>query len=285
MKRAQAAATGTRERSRAAAYLEMLHLPPILVVLAAVAGFTFAASGGRPPPPRLALLLLAYLLTQLSISLHNDYCDRDLDARAKPWRAIPRGLVTPRAALGAAAVLAIAGVLVAAPLGAWVTFLVGLGAGAAWTYNAWLKRTVWTWVPFWTALPTLALAGFAVAGHPMPAPWRLYLIGGPLVLAVYLVDTLDDIESDVQHGVRGLAHRLGPRGARLACWGAAVGGIVLGFVFWPVPDQPVLPLAASIGLVGAAAGLDRLGSRRGRWLGIMAAVVVFAAAWVAAVPV
>jgi len=50
------------------------------VVLVAATGFCAAAVRGRPPARRLGPLLVAISLTQLAISIHNDYCDRGLDA-------------------------------------------------------------------------------------------------------------------------------------------------------------------------------------------------------------
>jgi len=89
-------------RSALQALVELLHPAPIAVVLVAATGFCAVAARGRPPVRRLGPLLVAISLTQLAISIHNDYCDRGLDAVTKPWRMIPRGALSPRAALAAA---------------------------------------------------------------------------------------------------------------------------------------------------------------------------------------
>ncbi|MPZ16205.1 MAG: hypothetical protein GEU73_17605, partial [Chloroflexi bacterium] len=158
--------------------------------------------------------------TQVAISLHNDYCDRELDAQAKPWRALPRRLVAPSTAWRWAVVLLALGLLAALPLGVPVLALTAIGTAAGFVYNAYLKRTAWSWLPFWIGLPTLVLAAFAAMDRFDARLWSAYLIGAPLVVSIHLADTLADIESDTTLGLRGLAHRLGPWRARLTCWGA-----------------------------------------------------------------
>lgn len=275
------ATRGALHASPLRAYIELLHLPPILVVLAAGAGFTIAAAQGDPAVDRLLLFLTALLLTQLAVSLHNDYCDRALDAVAKPWRALPSGIMSPRAALGWAAALVAAGLLAAAPLGWLVVLLFLVGNGSAFFYNAFLKRTAWSWAPFLVALPTLALCAFAVADNLAARLWLVYVIGAPLVLSVHIIDTLDDLESDRSLGVRGMAHRLGPGRARLLCWSALGLAQVLALILWP-QGRPGPLFAVSVALLFAAIAADRAGVTRARWSLVMAAATILALGWLAA---
>jgi len=252
------------------------------MVLLASAGFTVVAAGGRPPLGRLALLLTTTLLGQMAISIHNDYCDRVLDAQAKPWRALPRGLLTPRGAFGWTAGLTTLCLLLALPLGLKVVGLIAMGASSGFVYNARLKRTAWTWLPFWVALPTLPLTAFAVVGHWDHRLWLVYLIGAPLVLAVYIADTLSDIESDSAHGVQGFAHRLGPRRARFVCWAAIVLAQALALAFWPNRQLPNPLFFLSLGALIIAIGLDRRAIRGGHWLAIMASAILLSLSWLLA---
>src|SRR5579859_4790015 len=144
------------------AYLELLHPAPVVAVVLAATGFTAVAAQGWPPTARLGLFLLSLLLTQFAISVHNDYCDRALDAESKPWRVLPRGLLRPETARLSWIMLALLGLLVAAPLGLVVVLLVGFGTSAGLAYNAWFKRTLWTWVPYCLGVPTLPLCAFIV---------------------------------------------------------------------------------------------------------------------------
>ncbi|HEU4347462.1 MAG TPA: UbiA family prenyltransferase [Actinoplanes sp.] len=72
----------------------------------------------------------------------NDWADRDLDAVERPERPIPSGRISPRAAVGVAAGLTVAG-LVAAGLagGRRALAVAGPLAAAVWTYDLWLKNT------------------------------------------------------------------------------------------------------------------------------------------------
>ncbi|MBX5493076.1 MAG: UbiA family prenyltransferase [Chloroflexi bacterium] len=261
------------------AYVELLHLPPVAMVLLGTAGCMVIAAGGWPPLDRLALVLSAVLLTQLAISVHNDYCDRLLDAQTKPWRALPRGLLTPRAALAWTATLTALGLLAAAPLGPEVVALVAFGPAAGFVYNAALKRTAWSWLPFWVALPTIPLVAFAAEGRAAPQLGLIYLIAGPLVISVHLADTLSDIDSDQAWGVRGFAHRLGARGARWVCWAAMASAQALAWLLWPSGTGPNAGLALSCLALLSAVAFDRWRIRGGHWLAIMASAVTLAVGW------
>lgn len=261
------------------AYVELLDLPPVSLVLVAAAGFTTFAAGGAPPPG-LPLFLLSVLLTQFAIALHNHYCDRDLDAVARPRRALPRGLLPARLVAAAAWGLLALGLALALALGPQVAGLVALGTGAAFVYNAWLKRTAWSWLPYWVALPTLAVCSFAVAGRGHVVLWTAYVVGLPLVLAIHLVDELSDVETDTAAGVRGLAHRLGPRRTRYAAWGALAAAQGLALWLWPQggAPSPLFYLSPALLLVAIVLGARRV--RRGHWLAAMGSSLALALAWV-----
>ena len=267
-----------RPASSLRAYIELFHLPPILMVLLATTAFATIAADGLPRASRLAPYLLAVLATQMAISVHNDYCDRRLDAQAKPWRAIPSGLISPQFALELAAVLTVAGLALALPLGARVVGLGAIGTGAGFAYNARLKGTAFAWVPFWVALPAMAIASFELVHEYREQLLLVYLIGLPLVVSVYIADQLIDIESDRMHGVHGLVASLGQTRARLVCWGALASGNVLAVatvaVCW-VAGSAVRAFVGAVGrgdprrsvargaraLAGDHAGRNRAGSR------------------------
>ena len=221
------------------------------------------------------------LLTQLSIALHNNWCDREVDAVAKPWRWIPRGVLDARVALAAATVLFVAGVSLASLLGALVAQLVAGGTACGLLYNAWLKRTIWSWAPFAVALPTLALCSLAVAQRLDGFPYALYLIGAPLVLAIHLGDSVPDIERDRKAGVHGLAVALGHGPALLACWLGVLVAVVLASLLRPfaIPPGPLVALAL---VLLAAAVLVSLRSLRAHWYLIVASAIAVAVDWVAA---
>jgi 4-hydroxybenzoate polyprenyltransferase len=265
--------------SAARTVVELFHFPPILIVLLACGIFASIAASGSPPIGRIVLYLLAVLCSQMAIGVHNDYCDRELDSAAKPWRAIPGGVISPALALELTAALLALSVALALPLGSDVVALGILGTGMGFIYNAWGKGTVWAWAPFWVALPTLAVASFAAVDAYQDELLLTYAIGLPLVAPVYIADTLIDIDSDRAHGVRSLATRLGPFGSRVLCWSSLALGYVLAVAYWPTEGTPGFLFGVSIALLATAILSDRIRVPRVHWLGIMLAVIALAADW------
>ncbi|HET8569300.1 MAG TPA: UbiA family prenyltransferase [Candidatus Limnocylindria bacterium] len=253
---------------------ELLHASAIAFVL--VAAFAFVRLAQRVPDVPLAPFLLAVLLTQASIALHNAWADRDHDARTKPWRAVPRGALSARAALAWAAVLGAAGAAVAFAVSPLVGALVVLGTACGYAYSAGLHRTPLSWLPFAVALPTLAVASLAVAGALDGLPFGVYLIGLPLVLAVHLADQAPDVARDAAAGSRGLAVRLGLSRALAACWLALGAAAVLASVVRPygILPGPLTALALGLGAVSVLAARRSLAAHRAL---VMAAAVALGA--------
>jgi 4-hydroxybenzoate polyprenyltransferase len=265
---------------RLAAYARLFDPAPVSVVMAAATVYGFVAARGAPPLGRLFPFLFSLLLTQFAIALHNHYCDRDLDAAARPWRALPRGLVTPRQLLIAAWALFAAGLTVALAIGLDVAALVALGTGAGFAYNAYFKRTPLSWLPYWVALPSLVLCIFAVVERSEPRLWLTYVVGLPLVLAVHLGDAQSDAELDAAQGTRGLAQRLGRRGTLLVCWVALALALALAVLFRPASGSPGPPYLAAAGLLVTLAVAGRRDDRRLFWLAVMGTAVTLGLGWV-----
>ena len=91
---------------------------------------------------------------QVAISLHNDWSDRDLDGATKPWRALPSGVVPAGAVRAGAWALAVLSLAFGRAWGGRLVLLDAIGAGAGFLYNARLKRTSWSWLPFAVAFPS-----------------------------------------------------------------------------------------------------------------------------------
>ncbi len=241
--------------------------------------FTVIASDGQPPHGRIALYLAAVLASQMAIGVHNDYCDRVLDGAAKQGRAIPSGLISPRRALELTAVLIVLSVVFAMPLGPHVVALGVLGTAMGFLYNASAKSTVWAWAPFSIALPTMAVASFAVVDATSQELLLAYPLALPLVLPVYIADSLIDLQSDRTHGSRGLVARIGPAWARALCWGSLLLGFAIAIAFWPDGGAPGVLSAIALGLLGLGIVSDRLRIPRVHWIGVMLASVALAADW------
>jgi 4-hydroxybenzoate polyprenyltransferase len=192
----------------------------------------FMALLSHGPLARCTVALVAAMLAcqQAAISLHNDWCDRELDATARPRPAIPS------VAESAVNVRRGAWVLVAASVGLALAInwreagLDALGIASGFAYNAGLKRTAFSWLPFAVAFPLIPLFGPAAVDGPQRlahlTPWVL-LAGAPLAVAIHLADTVRDIETDRAFGMRGLAHRLGTRRSWCLLSALFIGGAVL----------------------------------------------------------
>ena len=221
------------------------------------------------------------LSTQLAIALHNNWCDRKADAIAKPWRHIPRGALDPTFVLFAAVALLILGLTLAWLIGPAVSQLVAAGTACGFVYNAWLKRTSLSWLPFAVALPTLALCSLLVADRLDGLPYGLYLIGLPLVLAIHLADSVPDIAGDQRAGSRGLAVVLGPRRALLACWLGLLAAILIASLLRPFGIAPGALVALSCALLAGAVLVSRR-SLRAHWYLVVGSGIALAVDWVAA---
>jgi 4-hydroxybenzoate polyprenyltransferase len=223
---------------------------------------TLLAVAAGVPPGRVALVCVAVLAGQASIGWSNDWLDADRDrAVARADKPVVQRAVSP-ARLRSAALVAVAA---AVPL----SLLIGVVPGvllltlvaSGWAYNAGLKRTAASVVPYvigFGALPAGVVA--AAPGTPV-APWWLITAGAALGAAAHLANVAPDLEDDFATGVRGLPHRLGVRVS------AVVGALLLGgasLVLVLGPDGPpsaagwsAVVLAVPAVVVAALAGTPR----------------------------
>ncbi|MCW2736795.1 UbiA family prenyltransferase, partial [Nocardioides sp.] len=205
------------------------HLGPTLAVtvLAALLAGAQGLGAGRG-----VLLVAAVLAGQLSIGWGNDLVDLARDrSTGREDKPLATGRGSVRAVRVACAAAVVATVVLSLAVGA-VAGLVHLGCVACgWAYNLGLKATAWSWLPYAGAFGGLTVF-VALADGSLP-PWWWPVGAGLLGVGAHLVNVLPDVEDDLATGVRGLPHRLGPRGI------APVAAVVLG-------------LASAVTLVGAA---------------------------------
>jgi 4-hydroxybenzoate polyprenyltransferase len=269
------------------AYWRLLHPVPSLLTVLVAGAFVLLAARGLPPIERFLLLLLIETLMQFSISALNDYFDRDVD-RGRPDKPVALGLIRPEVALWLGAAFGMGAVLLALPLGVWVTLLTAVGLAGGLLYDAGLKYTAFSWLPFALAFPTLPL--WAWAGAYGSVPERLlwvWPVGAVLVIGIHLADTLPDLETDSAAGVRGLAHRLGPQVALFLCWGAFAGAVALTFALWAVIPYRVewyVPgLVLGVLLIAGGIGVYLVNPGRVRLMSLMLEIgaIALAVGWVA----
>jgi 4-hydroxybenzoate polyprenyltransferase len=271
--------------------IRIIHPFPTALNVLAVAGLAVVAADGTPDAGLLLRMLAAMLAIQSTIGVVNDIFDRELDAETKPWKPIPSRAVPFRAAVQFALILGAVAVLLSATLGlaGFALAMTGLACGLA--YDMKLKRTVISALPFMVAIPVLPLWVWAVLGEWEAALWWLLPLGALLGLAIHLANTAPDINSDAQHGVRGLAHRLGPVRSLAVAWAAFGLALATSVVLLPIVSYrlavylPALCLAAgslalSIGIYAAYRSAWALQAGFGL-LGAGAAIA--AVGWLAAV--
>lgn len=163
------------------------------------------------PPLRAATLGVGMLALQVSIGALNDIADREADARAKPHKPLPAGLV----GTGVARAIVLGGLLLglglSAALGVGPLAVAVLGVGIGYLYDLRLKGTGWAWLPFALGVPLLPIYAWLGAGAPLPSAFAVLLpaaiaAGAALALGNQLADLARDRVSDTQSTAR----RLGP---------------------------------------------------------------------------
>jgi 4-hydroxybenzoate polyprenyltransferase len=178
---------------------------------------------------RLTLLALAVFAGQVSIGISNDALDAARDrAVGRTDKPLARGDVSLRAAWGAASVALLVALALSAPLGWRMLAAHALFLGSAWAYNAGLKSSALSIVPFIVSFGIFPSLATLSAPDPVFAPGWAWIAGAALGSAVHLTNVLPDLDDDARTGVRGLPHRLGARvSAVLAASAVLAGGIAV----------------------------------------------------------
>ncbi len=241
------------------AYLRLPHAVPVIVVLGSTAGFALLAAGGMPKAGDLARLLLAMLGAQVAIGTVNELVDAGIDARVKPEKPIPAGLVSERGARIVVVAALVAMVWFSARFGWASLVLCALGTGVGIIYSVSFKRSRFAWLPYLFALPLLPIW---VSTALETFDWHLlmlYPLGASAALAVNLSQSLPDVAADKASGVHNLTSALGEQRAFVLCCGSILLSLVIASIAALVwIESPAVVLGASaiaLGLVLVDAGL------------------------------
>jgi 4-hydroxybenzoate polyprenyltransferase len=242
-----------RRAGAPAALLLAAHPAPAFAVTGMATAL--AAAVGRGPAGCL-LVGLAVLSGQLCVGWSNDVIDvrRDIAAgrRDKPLAAGALPASVARAAACGAGAACVPLSLASGPA-AGAAHLTGVVSALA--YNAFLKRTCWSWLPYALAFGLLpAFVTLGLPGHPWPPGWLL-AAAALLGVGAHLTNVLPDIDADLAEGVRGLPHRLGHARSRALAALALLSASVLLALGPPGPPGPVgwTALTAAAALTTAAA--------------------------------
>jgi 4-hydroxybenzoate polyprenyltransferase len=244
------------------ALLRASHPGPAFAVTAVTA---ILGAGLGLDPVRLVLLGLAMLAGQLSIGWSNDWIDADRDrAVARSDKPIATGAVSPGLVRNAAIVAAVAVIPLSFALGPWAGIVNVVGVASGWSYNAWLKRTIFSGVPYLVTFGLLPL--FVTLSLPEPhaaAPWAI-AAGALLGFGAHFANVLPDLQDDARTGVSGLPHRMGRVAAGVVAFGSLAVSAAL-IVFGPTTSGLAVStlgyLAFVANLVIAASGVYLAQSR------------------------
>lgn len=194
------------------------------------------AIGAGLEPWRVAVLGVAMLLDQLSVGWSNDWIDAARDRSVgRADKPIAQGLVSASTVRTGAIVAAVLAVALTIPLGWQATLAHTVALASAWAYNARLKNTAVSVVPFALSFGLLPLIVTLAAAPPAVAPWWAIGAGAMLGVAAHFANVLPDLDADRATGIRGLPHRMGLRasGAVIAMSLVAASGVL--FVGSPDP--------------------------------------------------
>src|SRR5437867_1878949 len=114
---ASTAAPPARHPFSALAYAQLVRLPNVFTALADIGMAALVSRALRAHAGAVVLLLLASSCLYCAGMVWNDYFDLEQDRRERPFRPLPSGRVTPRAAAALGAALFAAGVAFAALAG------------------------------------------------------------------------------------------------------------------------------------------------------------------------
>ncbi len=198
---------GARGAGAALALLRASHPEPTAMVTALAVAL--AVGTGRSGAGVLAAGA-AVLAGQLSVGWHNDWLDAARDsASGRPDKPVASGDISRRTVGWAALAALIAAVPLSLASG-WRAGLAHLAAVLlAWSYNARLKTTPVSFVPYAVAFPLLV--AFITLGGPRASwpPWWALAAASLLGCSAHLVNVVPDLADDLATGVRGLPHMLG----------------------------------------------------------------------------
>jgi 4-hydroxybenzoate polyprenyltransferase len=243
----------------AAALARATHLGPAVAVTTVA---TLLAVAAGVDGPRVVLVCAAVLAGQASIGWSNDWLDADRDrAVARADKPVVQGAVQPALLRLLACTSAALAVVLSLLLGIVPGLLLLVLVASGWAYNAGLKRTALSALPYVTGFGALPAGVVAAAPGTPAAPWWLVGAGGALGAAAHLANVAPDIEEDLATGVRGLPHRLGP-GVSAVIGALLLGAASLALVLGPdgaptAAEWCVLVVAVPAVVLAALAGSPR----------------------------
>jgi 4-hydroxybenzoate polyprenyltransferase len=238
--------------NRAGALIASSHPGPTLAVT--IVTVALSVSAGLEPW-RVVLIGFAMLFDQLSVGLSNDWIDARRDAVVgRTDKPIAQGRISVATVRTAAIVCLALALALTVPLGIAPLLAHILAIASAWAYNARLKSTPFSALPYLLSFGLLPSIPLLAATPPTLAPWWLAGAAALLGLAAHIANVLPDLAADTATGIRGMPHRLGARASGLLLAAALAAASALLYV--GVPDVlHIAGLAIGVAIASACAVL------------------------------
>ena len=194
----------------ARALLRASHFPQTLAMTAFMAISALVTS---VQDLNLVALIAAVLCGQLSVGWLNDFIDAGLDSSVRRSQKPVVGGALERSALKVPIAIALILVVPISILAAgWIGGLAHiLAVASAQTYNLYLSRTSWSWLPYAVSFGLLPLFVSQAASAQLWPEFAMVLLFVLVGIIAHLLNALPDIEIDRRAGKGGLAVSLGQR--------------------------------------------------------------------------
>jgi 4-hydroxybenzoate polyprenyltransferase len=148
-----------------AGLLRLAHPLPTLLNALVAAALTMIAGGSTSQAAFAALTMLG---VHTSIGAMNDLLDRERD-KGRAEKPLVGGSVTPREARAMVVIAATVGFAAASALSSMSVTIAAAGATLGYLYNAGIKRTPISFLPFAIGVALIPAFAWSAAGVPLPA--------------------------------------------------------------------------------------------------------------------
>jgi 4-hydroxybenzoate polyprenyltransferase len=253
----------------------------VTVVLVAIAGL---AGRGVPDGLRILQLAGAMLPVQLCIGVVNDVVDLPADAAAKPHKPLVRGVVSRTTAALIGVVLGAIGLGAAATINLPTLGLDAMALGAGLSYDLGLRRTPFSWVPWWGGMAVLPLEGYASVGSIPSRLLAVIPLSGLIALGLHFANALPDIDGDRAGGRRSLPVLVGSNASRWAGPLSLAAAGVLALVLAGPLGQAGLVFVGGVAVLAVGVIAVIVTRSRTPFPVLAVTTAVFAVAWLASLP-
>jgi 4-hydroxybenzoate polyprenyltransferase len=200
--------------SRIVATFRAAHFLPTMVVTL----LTFILSFRTSDFATAIGIALTFFAGQLIIGWSNDVIDFNDDlSHNRSNKPLVAGVISIRLLRYAitAAVIALLIMTFLGPLASFYGFLHLVAVVSALAYNAKLKRTIFSFLPYFVSFGLLPVIILGATEEPIQ--WWIPVIGALFGVGVHVANVFKDLEEDIKSGINGLPQIAGVKISRIIC--------------------------------------------------------------------